>query len=74
MPNITISIQDELLHFSREYAKKHNLSLNALIRELLAQRVGLQKSRGLKECFRLMDRARGNSKGRKWERGDLYRV
>jgi hypothetical protein len=35
MPNITISLDTELLHSGREYAKQHRTSLNALIRKLL---------------------------------------
>jgi len=31
MPNITISIDEKLLKFGREYAEKHHTSVNALI-------------------------------------------
>ncbi len=33
MPNITISLNKELLDSGREYARKHNTSMNALIRK-----------------------------------------
>jgi hypothetical protein len=72
MPNITISLDEELLKSGRRYAEEHQTSINALIRKLLEQTVRLQSDDWLEECFRLMDRADGNSKGRKWKRADLY--
>lgn len=75
MPNVTLSIQRGILEAGREYAKRHNSSLNSLIRNLLARTV--LKSRDLsrlQECFRLMDKAKGSSKRKKWRREDLYRV
>ena len=72
MPNITISLDEELLKSGRRYAQAHQTSLNALIRKLLEQTVKLQTDDWLEESFRLMDRAGGNSKGRKWDREDLY--
>ncbi len=72
MPNITISLDEELLKSGRRYAQAHQTSLNALIRKLLEQTVKLQTDDWLEESFRLMDRAGGNSKGRKWNREDLY--
>ena len=39
MKNITLSIDEETLKTGRDYAKKHNMSLNALIRKLLKQSV-----------------------------------
>ena len=72
MPNITISLDEELLKSGRRYAEKHQTSLNALIRKLLEQTVRSQSDDWLEECFRLMDRASGNSEGRKWVREELY--
>ena len=74
MKNITLSIDEKLLKESREYAKKHNISLNALIRSLLKQTVSNSSTRWLEELFKLMDAAKGNSGGMKWRREDLYRV
>ena len=74
MPNITISLNEELLKSGRRYAEKYQTSMNALIRRLLEQTVRSQSDDWLEECFRLMDRARGNSKGRKWNREGLYNV
>ncbi len=72
MPNITISLDEELLKSGRRYAEKHQTSMNALIRKLLEQTVRSQSDDWLEECFRLMDRAGGNSEGRKWNREELY--
>ena len=74
MGNITISINDDLLKLSREYAKKHNISLNALIRKFLQDTVSDKSNNWLESCFSLMDKAKGNSGGKKWKREDLYRV
>ncbi len=72
MPNITISLDEELLKSGRRYAQMHQTSLNALIRKLLEQTVRFQSDDWIEESFQLMDRAGGNSKGQKWKREDLY--
>ena len=72
MPNITISLDEELLRSGRRYAEKHNTSLNALIRNLLEQTVNPQSTAWLEECFLLMDRANASSHGKRWTREDLY--
>ena len=74
MPNITISIEESLLKAGRKYAEKHQTSINALIRKLLEETVQSQSKDWLRECFDLMDRAKGNSRGRTWKREDLYDV
>ena len=75
MPNITISLSEDLINAGRQYAKKHNTSLNNIIRKQLEQTVKSQSHESrLEECFDLMDRAKGNSKGEKWNREDLYDV
>ena len=72
MPNITISLDEDLLKSGRRYAEKHQTSMNALIRKLLEQTVRLQSDAWLEECFNLMDRGGGDSKGQRWQREDLY--
>ncbi len=72
MPNITISLNEDLLKSGRRYAEKHQTSLNALIRRLLDQTVNMETDAWLEECFSLMDRAGGDSQGRQWKREDLY--
>lgn len=43
MKNITLSIPDNLLSKSREYAESHGKSLNKMVRELLTQVVNQSK-------------------------------
>ncbi|MBW1803886.1 MAG: ribbon-helix-helix protein, CopG family [Deltaproteobacteria bacterium] len=74
MPNITISLDEDLLKAGREYARKHHTSVNALIRKLLEQTVRSQSEDWLDECFNLMDQAEVNSKGQRRKREDLYNV
>jgi len=74
MPNITISINEELLKAGREYAKTHQTSLNALIRNLLTRTVPVKSGEWFDECMSLMDSAQTDSKGKKWSRDDLYDV
>lgn len=74
MANVTLSIHEKLLKESRKYAKKHNTSLNSLIRKLLSHTVTSSSKDWLDECFHLMDKAKADSKGKKWKREDLYDV
>jgi hypothetical protein len=74
MPNITLSIDDDLLEAGRKYAKEHNTSLNALVRELLSKTVTRSSGSRLQEGFRLADKFHFSSGGRKWKREDLYDV
>ena len=74
MANLTISINDELLKLGREYAKAHNTSLNAIIRELIEKNIPAASGEWFEECERLMDAAQVDSKGKKWTREDLYDV
>jgi hypothetical protein len=74
MKNVTLSIDEETLKAGRDYAKKHNMSLNALIRKLLKQSVVNSSTQWLTESFELMDKAKANSKGKTWKREDLHRV
>ncbi len=74
MPNITISIDEDLLKSGRRYAEKHQTSMNALIRKLLEQAVRSQSKAWLEECFHLMDRAGTDSEGKHWKREELYDV
>jgi hypothetical protein len=74
MKNVTLSIDEETLKAGRDYAKKHNMSLNALIRKLLKQSVVKSSTEWLTESFELMDKAKANSKGKTWKREDLHRV
>ena len=72
MPNITISLDKDLLNSGRRYAEKQQTSLNAIIRDMLEKTVRPQSEAWLDESFKLMDRAKGNSNGQRWTREDLY--
>jgi hypothetical protein len=74
MPNITISLDENLLKAGRQYASEHNTSINALVRKLLEQTVKSQSRQRIDECFKLMDQAEVNSQGRQWKREELYDV
>ena len=74
MKNITISLEEEILKAGREYAKRHNTSLNSLIRKLLTQTVLPESKNWLDECFSLMDQAKANSNSETWKREDIYDV
>lgn len=74
MKNITLSIDEDTLRAGRNYAKRHKMSLNMLIRKLLKQNVTNSSTQWLTETFELMDRAETNSQSRRWRREDLHRV
>jgi hypothetical protein len=72
MKNITLSIDEETLDAGREYAQRHQTTLNALVRELLVKTVLADRKAAVSEMFRLMDAHPGNSQGMRWTREDLY--
>lgn len=74
MKNITLSIDESLLKSAREYARRHNMSFNVLVRKLIEQTVVSNQSNWLDEAFELMDKANLKSEGVTWSREDLYRV
>jgi hypothetical protein len=74
MPNITISLNEKLIKAGRDYAEKHQTSLNALIRKLLEQTVENDSTIWLDECFEKMDRLNVDSKGKRWKREELYDI
>ena len=72
MKNITLSIDEETLDAGRAYAQRHQTTLNALVRDLLAKTVLADREAAVREMFRLMDAHPGNSNGRRWTRENLY--
>lgn len=72
MKNITLAIDDETLEAGRSYARRHQTTLNSLVRELLVRTVLADREALANEMFRLMDAHPGNSKGARWTRQDLY--
>lgn len=72
MKNITLAIDEETLIAGRAYAERHHTTLNALVRDLLARTVHVDRTAAVEEMFRLMDRAPGHSGGARWTRDELY--
>ena len=71
MRNVTLAMEEELIERGREYARRHGVSFNALIRDQL-RRLVYRQSDWTEETFRTMDAAAGGSGGRTWRRSDLY--
>ena len=72
MPNITLSIEEKLLEAGRRYAQEHDTTLNALVRELLANAVIRIPASRMEEMFLKADQMKIGSKGAKWKREDAY--
>ena len=72
MPKITLSIDQNMLASGREFARKQDMSLNELIRRLLAETVRPGSKDWLEESFRLADRAKLRPVTRRWQRSELY--
>lgn len=75
MKTVTIALKEETYEAGQNYARKHRLSLNTLLRRLLEQ-VLHTKPRPIswERFFAAADRVGGCSAGPKWRREDLYRV
>jgi hypothetical protein len=74
MKNITLSMDENLLKTGREYARKHNLSFNALVSRLVEQAVLSPNDEWLEDTFSLMDTLSVSSEGATWTREELHRV
>lgn len=74
MKNITLALDEKTIKAGREYARKHNLTLNSLIRRLLQQTISQGSRNWIDECFALMDKAEVGTIKKTWKRDDLYRV
>ncbi len=67
-------MDEKVLKAGREYARKHNVSFNVLVRKLIEQTVISSKEQWLEDTFALMDKLDISSENQKWTREDLYRV
>lgn len=72
MKNITLALDEDTLDAGRAYARRHDTTLNALVRELLVKTVVADREAAVREMFRLMDTNPGRSKGQRWTRDELY--
>ncbi|MDR1324044.1 MAG: hypothetical protein LBK68_06380 [Candidatus Margulisbacteria bacterium] len=73
MKNITLAIDEETLTLGREYAKRHNMSFNALVRKSVEKTVKKTAKGWLVDLFQEMDKDNVSSQGKKWTRAELYR-
>ena len=73
MKNITLALDEETIRAGREYARRHNLTLNSLVRKLLRQTVSKGSTDWIDETFSLMDKAGVPPGSATWRREDLYR-
>lgn len=72
MKNITLALDEATIEAGRVYAERHQTTLNALIRDLLARAVVADRQAIGLEMFRLMDGHPGHSGGTRWTRDDLH--
>lgn len=72
MKNITLALDDKVVEAGRNYARRHQTTLNALVRDLLVKAVVADRQAAVNEMFRLMDAHAGNAHGRGWTREELY--
>jgi hypothetical protein len=74
MKNITLSIDEDILKVGREYARRHDMSFNVLVRKLIQQTVEANSEKWLEDTFLLMDKVNLSSGNQTWTREELYRV
>ena len=72
MKNITLALDEGTLAAGRAYVERHHTTLNALVRDLLARTVHVDRAAAVEEMFRLMDRSPGYALGKRWTRDELY--
>lgn len=72
MKNITLALDERTIEAGRAYAERHQTTLNALVRDLLARAVIADRQATVGEMFRLMDTYAGHSQGRRWVRDELH--
>ena len=72
MKNITLALDEKTLDEGRAYARRHQTTLNAMVRELLIKTVVADRQAAVREMFRLMDAHPGRSPRQRWTREELY--
>ena len=72
MPNITLSIPEDLLKNGRRYAQTRGTSLNALVRDLLSEKVS-NPADSVDSMLTRLRASTGDSKGIKIRREELHR-
>ncbi len=72
MKNVTLSIPNDLLEKSREYATRHGTSLNEYIRELLRRNVRPETEHTIDSLLRHCEDLKIDQSTWKWNRDELY--
>lgn len=72
MKNITLSIPEDLLKKSREYAAKQGTSLNEFVRFLLKQAVSPSEYDPVQKLIDQSQQIKVKTKNLKWDRDELY--
>ena len=73
MKNITLSIPEDLLAKSRDYAKAHGTTLNQMVRDLLKRNVTVHHSGSVAQSIIAhTEKTAVSMKGYKWNRDDAY--
>jgi len=67
-------MDEKVLKAGRDYARKHNISFNVLVRRIVEQTVLTSKDGWLDDTFNLMDTLSVSSGDQTWNREELYRV
>jgi plasmid stability protein len=75
MKNITLAIDEEVLRSARIYAAEHDTTVNALVREFLAQFDKQREVRAAKareELVKMSEESTARMGSWKWNRDDAY--
>ena len=71
--NVTLALDEKTVKAGRQYAREHHTTLNNVIRDLLQRTVLQAPSANWADAFfAAADGAKGDSRGRRWKREDLY--
>jgi antitoxin component of RelBE/YafQ-DinJ toxin-antitoxin module len=71
--NVTLSVDDHILHEARRRAEAMGTSVNQLVRDYLAQLAGAQDRQALADEFRRLSReSHGHSRGWRFNRDELH--
>ena len=72
MKNVTLSIPENLLEMSRDYAKRHGTSLNEFIRELLRRNVLNEMDGPIDRLLENSEKFAVTTKSWNWDRNEIY--
>lgn len=74
MPNLTITVEPDLLKRARVKAAQEGTSVNAVLRDYLEAYTGLkgQREEAARAILALSERARSGHQGKRWTRDELH--